>query len=74
MCEILFEEVTYLSADARTRVHGYIWKPQGVTLRGIVQIAHGMCEYAQRYDAVARAFCAEGFVFCGNDHLGHGLN
>ena len=72
MSQILFEEVTYLSADTRTRVHGYIWKPQDVTPRGIVQISHGMCEYVQRYDGVARAFCNAGFVFCGNDHLGHG--
>ncbi|MBQ3483284.1 MAG: lysophospholipase [Clostridia bacterium] len=72
MSDVLFEELTYLSADARTRVHGYIWKPQDVTPRGIVQLSHGMCEYVQRYDAVARAFCAAGFVFCGNDHLGHG--
>ena len=72
MTDAIFEEITYLSADARTRVHGYIWKPADRAPLGIVQLAHGMCEYVQRYDAVARALCAEGFVFCGNDHLGHG--
>ena len=70
--EIKFEELTYLSADGHTRVHGYIWSPTEGVLRGIVQIAHGMCEYVQRYDALARRFCEQGFVFCGNDHLGHG--
>jgi alpha-beta hydrolase superfamily lysophospholipase len=31
-----------------------------------------MCEYVQRYDVWARRFAAHGYVFCGNDHLGHG--
>ena len=69
--EILFEERTYLSADGRTRVHAYIWRPDG-PCKAIVQLSHGMCEYVQRYDAWARRFCAAGYIFCGNDHLGHG--
>lgn len=70
--EIVFRERTFLSADGRTQVHAYIWRPEGVALKGIVQLAHGMCEYVQRYDAWARRFCAQGYIFCGNDHLGHG--
>ena len=72
MSEILFEELTFPSADGKTLLHGYIWRPDTAELRGIIQLSHGMCEYVQRYDAWARRFCAEGFVFCGNDHLGHG--
>lgn len=68
---VIFEERTYLSADNHTQVRGYIWRPAG-TPRGIIQIAHGMCEYMGRYDAWARRFCEVGFVVCGNDHLGHG--
>jgi alpha-beta hydrolase superfamily lysophospholipase len=69
---VIFEERTYLSADKRTQIHGYIWRPEGIPLRGIIQISHGMCEYIKRYDAWARRFCEIGFVVCGNDHLGHG--
>ncbi|MBQ8356509.1 MAG: lysophospholipase [Clostridia bacterium] len=70
--QVIFEELTYPSADGKTRVHGYIWRPDGVEPRAMIQLSHGMCEYVQRYDGWARRFCALGFVFCGNDHLGHG--
>lgn len=71
---VIFEERTYLSADKKTQIHGYIWRPEGAPLRGIIQLSHGMCEYVKRYDAWARRFCEIGFVVCGNDHLGHGQN
>lgn len=72
MSEITFSESTFLSADGHSRVHYCIWRPEGVALCGIIQLSHGMCEYVKRYDAWARRFCEAGFVFCGNDHLGHG--
>ena len=66
-----YEELTYRSADGETMVHAYLWIPSG-EIKGVIQLSHGMCEYIQRYDAWARRFAAEGYVFCGNDHLGHG--
>ena len=72
MSEIRFFENTYLSADGHSRVHYCVWTPEGVAPLGIIQLSHGMCEYVMRYDAWARRFCEAGFIFCGNDHLGHG--
>lgn len=69
---VIFEERSYPSADGKSCVHAYIWRPDTENLRGIVQLSHGMCEYVRRYDAWARRFCAAGYIFCGNDHLGHG--
>ena len=40
--------------------------------RAIVQIVHGMCEYFERYDPIARFLCSKGYVVCGHDHIGHG--
>lgn len=40
--------------------------------KGIVQIAHGMCEHMGRYDAFAQVVAQSGYIVCGNDHLGHG--
>jgi alpha-beta hydrolase superfamily lysophospholipase len=40
--------------------------------KGIVQIAHGMIEYVERYDRFAKFLNSKGFVVVGNDHLGHG--
>ena len=39
---------------------------------GVVQIAHGMNEYAERYDAFARRLNRLGYVVVAEDHRGHG--
>ena len=39
---------------------------------GVVQIAHGMNEYAGRYDRFARALNKLGYVVVADDHRGHG--
>lgn len=39
---------------------------------GVVQIAHGMNEYAARYDNFARALNALGYIVVADDHRGHG--
>lgn len=72
MDNVRFRELTYQSADGVSTVHACVWEPTECAPRGVIQLAHGMCEYAERYDAWARRFAAAGFVFCGNDHLGHG--
>lgn len=38
----------------------------------LLQIAHGMCEYIDRYAGFAAYVAAHGGVVFGNDHLGHG--
>lgn len=40
--------------------------------KAIIQIAHGMCEHFGRYEEFANALAKEGYLVCGNDHLGHG--
>lgn len=47
------------------------YTPEGEP-KAIVQIAHGMAEHFGRYHAFAEYLVREGFVVCGNDHLGHG--
>ena len=72
MADVSYRELTYASADGVNLVRAYVWEPVGEKPRAIIQLSHGMCEYVQRYDTWARRFAALGFVFCGNDHLGHG--
>lgn len=60
------------SSDGKSRVHGICWIPQGTTVKAVLQIAHGMVEYIDRYDEFARYLCDKGFAVVGNDHLGHG--
>ncbi|MBQ6478852.1 MAG: alpha/beta fold hydrolase [Erysipelotrichaceae bacterium] len=40
----------------------------------VLQIAHGMDEFIDRYDGFAEYLCAKGFLVIGNDHLGHGAS
>ena len=60
------------STNGRNRLHVVQWRPTG-KLKGILQIAHGMCEYIDRYDEFASFMARRGFLVIGNDHLGHGL-
>lgn len=46
------------------------WIPENVN--GILQIAHGMAEYINRYDAFARFMADNGFAVYGEDHRVHG--
>ncbi len=64
----------FKSSNGRSNVTYYILTPEGVELRGIVQISHGMCEYFSRYTVFAKYLCSLGFIVCGNDHIGHGAS
>ncbi len=65
------QDIFYPSHDGITTIHACIWKPQG-EIRGVVQIIHGMCEYAARYAPFAEFLAGHGFLVCAEDHLGHG--
>lgn len=65
------EEIFYPSSDGKTNVHACIWRPEGAP-KGVVQIIHGMAEYAARYAPFAQFLAQNGYVVCAEDHLGHG--
>lgn len=64
-------EFFYLSSDGRTNIHAVQWQGEQPP-RAVVQIAHGICEYIERYDPFAHWLAEQGFLVVGNDHLGHG--
>lgn len=66
------ESRTFLSSDGITEVSYYVFKPKNGKVKAIIQLCHGMCEYVLRYEPLARTLCSKGYIFCGNDHLGHG--
>ena len=61
----------YPSADGETTIHAILWLPEGQP-SAVLQIAHGMQEYIDRYDAFASWLTEQGIAIAGNDHLGHG--
>ena len=44
------------------------------SIKGIIQVVHGMTEYIERYTEFAEYFTEKGYVIIGNDIIGHGRN
>ena len=55
-------------------IYVYRWLPaEGMPVKAIVQVAHGMGETAARYERLALTLTANGYAVYANDHKGHGL-
>ena len=65
------EEWKYPSSDGVRTVNATVYLPHEEP-RGVVQISHGMCEYIERYQPFMTYLAEQGFLVCGNDHIGHG--
>ena len=64
------EELYYDSRDGKSRLHAVRYTPDnGEDVRCVVQIVHGMAEYAERYEEFAEFLTAKGCVVTGVDHL-----
>ena len=50
-----------------TPIHCYLWDDVE-SPKGVVQISHGMCEYAGRYHEVAQMFNEHGYIVFADDH------
>ena len=66
----MMQEYFYPSCG-KGNIHVCQWKPDG-EIRGIVQIIHGIAEYAQRYDDFAQYLNSLGYLVVAEDHMGHG--
>ena len=64
--------LSFPSSDGIHTVAGYLYQPKEGQPRGIVQLSHGMIDYVGRYEELAAYLTAQGYIFAGNDHLGHG--
>lgn len=65
------EIFSFVSANGKNTVHGQLWIPDAEPC-AILQIAHGMTEFVDRYDEFARFMNTQGIIVVGNDHIGHG--
>ena len=72
--------MTYARSTFESPVDGlplatYAWESlpgSAPATRGVVQIAHGLAEHSERYDRLAQALNAAGFLVYAHDHRGHG--
>ena len=60
---------SYVDAQGVT-IHYYVWSAPGA--KGVMQLAHGLGEHAQRYEYLAQALVAAGYSVYADDHRGHG--
>jgi alpha-beta hydrolase superfamily lysophospholipase len=60
-----------LDRNGGAKIQVYRWAPD-LTPKAAVQIAHGMCEHAGRYERLAGALTAAGYLVYASDHRGHG--
>ena len=65
------QEIYYPSTDGKTNIHACIWQAEGEP-KAVLQIIHGMAEYAYRYAPFAEYLTKQGITVCAEDHLGHG--
>ena len=67
------EEFYFDSRDGKSRIHAVRYRPEDTgQVRCVLQVVHGMAEYAERYEEFAAFLVERGFVVTGDDHLGHG--
>ncbi|HNS16682.1 MAG TPA: alpha/beta hydrolase [Bacteroidales bacterium] len=63
----------YITDDFGRSFFLYEWLPEDPpSIRGVVQIVHGMMEHAGRYAPLAEYMTTRGFVVVAEDHFGHG--
>lgn len=69
---VIRKEAYFTSSNGINSIRTLIWQDDEAAPIGVIQIAHGVSEHIGRYDDFARFLAKNGFVVCGNDHLGHG--
>lgn len=69
---IIRKDAYFLSSTGINKIHCRIWQDDEKEPKAVFQIAHGVSEYIERYDEFACFLAGNGYVVCGNDHLGHG--
>lgn len=61
----------YFTASDGKQIALHSWIPDG-GIQGVLQISHGMTEYAKRYAPFAEILTENGFAVFAHDHRGHG--
>ena len=68
------KEFTFASVSGLADIHCASYLPENGEVKTVLQIAHGMAEHLERYEAFADVLCDNGIAVYINDHLGHGTS
>jgi alpha-beta hydrolase superfamily lysophospholipase len=63
------QDRSYVDAQGVT-IHYYLWK--ATKPRAVIQLLHGLGEYATRYEWLVQKLVAAGYTVYADDHRGHG--
>lgn len=66
-----FRDFYFDSSTGKNKIHARVCMPD-CKPKAMIQIAHGIAEYIERYDDFMSFLAAQGYMVVGNDHLGHG--
>lgn len=69
---IIKKDAYFLSSTGVNKIYCRIWQDDETEPKGVFQIAHGISEHILRYDEFACFLAENGYIVCGNDHIGHG--
>lgn len=61
----------YYDSKGIGQIHACRWMPEGEPV-AVVQIIHGIAEFAERYDGFAEYLNSLGYLVVAEDHMGHG--
>ena len=64
-------ETEFLNSAGGGKLQLTLWLPEGEPV-GVIQLVHGIAEYAGRYGFLAEALNAKGYILAAEDHMGHG--
>ena len=71
--EFLTKEYTFPSHSGLCDIYAQSAAPIDYgSIKGVVQISHGMAEYSNRYARFALELCKAGYAVFISDHIGHG--
>lgn len=71
--EFLTKEYTFPSHSGVCDIYAQSAAPIDYgSIKGVVQISHGMAEYSNRYARFALELCKAGYAVFVSDHIGHG--
>ena len=73
--EFLTKEYTFPSVSGLCDIYAQSAAPIDYgSIKGVVQISHGMAEYSNRYSRFALELCKAGYAVFISDHVGHGAS
>lgn len=68
---IMTKDTFFLEATDGVKIAIHRWK-SNIEPKAVIQISHGMAEYAMRYDSFAENLVNAGYAVFAADHRGHG--